>query len=225
MNYLFANVDRPAHELSMPRPRDELIPTRASLIDRLGNWQDQSSWQQFFDTYWKLIYGVGRKAGLNDAEAQDVVQETLASVAKHMPTFKYDPAIGSFKAWLLIKTRWCIIDQLRKRGPVVQFQPLPGDTTTTDPVAKVIDPAAGQVLDALWEAEWEKNLVEAAVAKVKPGHDPQKWQIFDFYVNKGWPPEKVAGRFGVSVDQVYLIKHRVTETIRAEVKRLERQMT
>ena len=50
----------------MPRPRDELIPTRASLIDRLGNWQDQSSWQQFFDTYWKLIYGVGRKAGLNE---------------------------------------------------------------------------------------------------------------------------------------------------------------
>ena len=209
----------------MPRPRDELIPTRASLIHRLGDWQDQSSWQQFFDTYWKLIYGVARKAGLSDAEAQDVVQETLASVAKHMPTFKYDPAIGSFKAWLLIKTRWCIVDQFRKRGPVAQFHPLPGDTATTDPVEKVIDPAAGQVLDALWEAEWEKNLAEAAVAKVKPGQDPQKWQIFDFYVNKGWPPEKVAGRFGVSVDQVYLIKHRVTETIRAEVKRLERQMT
>ena len=209
----------------MLRPRDELIPTRASLIHRLSNWQDQSSWQQFFDTYWKLIYGVGRKAGLTDAEAQDVVQETLASVAKHMPTFKYDPAIGSFKAWLLIKTRWCIIDQFRKRGPVAQFQPSQGDTTTTDAVEKVIDPAAGQALDALWEAEWERNLAEAAIAKVKPGHDPLKWQIFDFYVNKGWPPEKVAGRFGVSVDQVYLIKHRVTETIRAEVKRLERHMT
>ena len=47
---------------------------------------------------WKLIYGVARKAGLTDVEAQDVVQETMASVAKHMPTFKYDPVIGSFKA-------------------------------------------------------------------------------------------------------------------------------
>jgi hypothetical protein len=60
---------------------------------------------------------------------------------------------------------------------------------------------------------------------VKRHIDPQKYQIFDFYVNKDWPPARVAARFSVSVEQVYLIKHRVTETIRAEVKRLDRQMT
>jgi RNA polymerase sigma-70 factor (ECF subfamily) len=47
---------------------------------------------------------------MTDAEAQDVVQETIF-LARHMPTFKYDPAIGSFKAWLLNMTRWRIIDQ------------------------------------------------------------------------------------------------------------------
>src|SRR5438876_10723498 len=99
----------------MKEPANKLIPTRASLLARLKDWQDQSSWREFFDIYWKLIYGVARKAGLNDAEAQDVVQETMASVAKHMPTFKYDPAVGSFKAWLLKMTRWRITDQLRKR--------------------------------------------------------------------------------------------------------------
>jgi hypothetical protein len=93
----------------MPQHRDELIPTRASLINRLKDWQDQTSWQEFFDTYWKLVYGVARKAGLTDAESQDVVQITLTAVAKHMPTFQYDRAIGSFKAWLLIKTRWCTL--------------------------------------------------------------------------------------------------------------------
>src|SRR5213592_2844159 len=112
----------------MPEHRDELIPTRASLINRLKNCQDQSSWQEFFDTYWKLIYGVARKAGLTDAEAQDVVQETMASVSKHMPTFKYDPAIGSFKAWLLNMTRWRITDQLRKRRPEADHRPLSGHT-------------------------------------------------------------------------------------------------
>lgn len=208
----------------MPRRADELIPTRATLLNRLKNWQDQSSWQEFFDTYWKLIYGVATKAGLTDAEAQDVVQETMVSVAKHMPKFKYDPAIGSFKAWLLIKTRWCIIAQLRKRGPFVELRPFPNDTTTgVDPVENIVDPAS-QSLDAVWEAEWKTNLLNAAIAKVKR-LDPQKYQIFDFYVNKEWPPEKVAARFNVSVDQVYLIKHRLTETIRAEVKRLEKKMT
>jgi RNA polymerase sigma-70 factor (ECF subfamily) len=206
----------------MAGPMDELIPTRATLIQRLKNWQDQSSWQDFFDTYWKLIYGVAVKGGLTEAEAQDVVQETMISVAKHMPTFQYDPAIGSFKTWLLNMTRWRITDQFRKRGPFAAGQTASEDTTTgTCTVEKVVDPASLD-LDALWDAEWEKNLLEAAMAKVKRRLDPQKYQIFDLYVNKEWAPEKVAAAFGVSVDQVYLAKHRATELIKEEIKRLER---
>ena len=208
----------------MPRRTDELIPTRVSLLNRLKNWQDQSSWQEFFDTYWKLIYGVARQAGLTDAEAQDVVQETMVAAAKHLPTFKYDPAIGSFKAWLLNMTRWRIIDHVRKRGPPGVHRPLSNDTATgTGTVDTLVDPAS-QGLDELWDSEWERNLLDAAMAKVKRRLDPKKYQIFDCYVNKEWPPEKVAATFGVSVDQVYLAKHRVTEAIKEEVKRLEKGM-
>ena len=204
---------------------DELIPTRATLIQRLKNWQDQSSWQDFFDTYWKLIYNVARNRGLSDAEAQDVVQETMISVAKHMPTFKYDPAIGSFKTWLLNMTRWRIIDQFRKRGPPAEPHPFPdAPVTGARTVDKMVEPAS-QDLDALWDAEWEKNLLDAAIAKVKRRFDPQKYQIFDLYVNKAWAPDKVAKAFGVSIGQVYLAKHRVTEMIKEEVKRLEKEMT
>ncbi len=205
----------------MAEPMDELIPTRATLIQRLKDWQDQSSWQDFFDTYWKLIYGVALKGGLTAAEAQDVVQETMISVAKHMPTFEYDPAIGSFKTWLLNMTRWRITDQLRKRGSFAAAHPAGEDTATgTRTVDKVVDPVSRD-LDALWDAEWEKNLLDAALAKVKRQLDPQKYQIFDLYVNKEWAPEKVAAAFGISVDQVYLVKHRTTELIKEEVRRLE----
>src|SRR5262245_48392204 len=94
---------------------DEYIPTRASLLVRLKSWDDQESWKRFFDTYWKLIYSVARKAGLGDAEAQDVVQDTIITVAKKLPEFKYDPAIGSFKGYLSQLTRRRIIDNLRKK--------------------------------------------------------------------------------------------------------------
>ena len=201
----------------MPWHRDELIPTRATLIHRLKNWQDQSSWQEFFDTYWKLIYGVARQAGLTDAEAQDVVQETMVSVARHMAGFKYDPAIGSFKAWLLNMTRWRIIDQARKRD---RF----GDAATEQNVAEaMVDPASPD-WDQLWEAEWQKNALGTAMDRIRRTLDPQKYQIFDFYVNKEWSPQRVAETFGVSVAQVYLAKHRVTEMIREEVKKLEKEM-
>jgi len=209
----------------MAEPKDELIPTRATLIQRLKNWQDQSSWQVFFDTYWKLIYGVAVKGGLTPAEAQDVVQETMIAVARHMPSFKYDPALGSFKTWLLNMTRWRITDQLRKRGPFVGYHSSLEDTATgTRMMDKVVDPA-GLGLDALWDAEWEKNLYDAAVAKVKRRLDPRKFQIFDLYVNKEWSPEKVAATFGISVEQVYLSKHRTMDMIKKEVKRLELEIS
>ena len=196
--------------MSQSADDEELIPTRATLIHRLKNWQDQSSWQDFFDTYWKLIYGVAIKGGLTKAEAEDVVQETLFSVAKHMPNFKYDSKIGSFKAWLLNMTRWRITDQLRKRGYSVDSQ-LVEELKTQSP----------SNLEKLWDAEWEKNLLDAAVARVKRRLDPQKYQIFDFYVNKEWAPDKVAKTFGISINQVYLAKHRVVELIKEEVNRLK----
>jgi len=201
---------------------NELIPTRTTLLHRLKDWQDQPSWQDFFDTYWKLIYNVAIKKGLTEAEAQDVVQETMISVASHMPSFKYDRSVGSFKAWLLNMTRWRITDQLRKRRRLAAYDF--SDRTAADPSTtdKMLDPAS-ESLDALWDSEWEKNLLAAAIDKVKRRLDPQKYQIFDFCVNKEWPPAKIAKTFGISIDQVYLAKHRVTEMITEEVRKLEKK--
>jgi RNA polymerase sigma factor (sigma-70 family) len=221
--YLFANYPTTGHDLFMPEDDAKLIPTRASLIDRLKNWQDQASWQEFFDIYWKLIYGVARKSGLTETEAEDVVQETMAAVAKHMPLFTYDPVIGSFKCWLLNMTRWRVVDQLRKRGPMNPRGECDSNTGTRE-AERLVDPASLK-LDEVWEAEWENNLLAAAVANVKRRSDPRKYQIFDLYVNKECAPEKVAGIFNIAIDQVYLIKHRVTELIKDEVRRLEKEMT
>jgi RNA polymerase sigma factor (sigma-70 family) len=203
------------------RNEDDVIRTRATLLERMKDLNDQASWQEFFDIYWKLIYGVARKAGLSDAEAQDVVQETLSAVAKNMPGFTYNPAIGTFKAWLLTLTRWRIVDQFRKRGPLVSHH-LPGTSTRTDTIERIPDEQSLD-WDAIWEADWEKTLLDAAMTHVQRRLDPQKFQIFDFYVNREWPPEKVARTFNVSVNQVYLVKNRVTELLREEFRRLEQK--
>src|SRR2546430_16687758 len=95
---------------------DELIPTRASLLGRLKDWKDEASWKVFFETYWKLIYNAAIKAGLTDAEDQDVVQETVISVSKSMASFEYDAAGCSFKNWLLKLTALGILDHKRREN-------------------------------------------------------------------------------------------------------------
>ena len=128
------------------------LKTRASLLARLKDLDDQRSWTDFYDTYWKLIHAVATKSGLTEAEADDAVQETMIAVAKKMPGFEYKPGKDSFKGWLLQLTRWKITDQFRKRPPA---RP-PSGVCKTEAMERVPDPA-GFVLEALWEEEWKKS--------------------------------------------------------------------
>jgi len=197
------------------------VPTRRSLLSRLKDWDDSRSWQDFFDTYWKLIYAVARKSGLTDAEAQDVVQEVVIQVSRKIGDLKYDPARGSFRGWLLNTTRWRINDQFRKRqrgshGGTDASR----DTRRTSVMERVPDPA-GSELGALWEKEWQENLMAAAMARVRRRCNPKHYQIFDCYVIKGWAVPKVAGMLGVTHSQVYQAKHRIRTLIKDEIRKLE----
>jgi RNA polymerase sigma factor (sigma-70 family) len=198
-----------------------LLATRRSLVDRLENWEDRKHWQEFFDTYWKLIYSAARKSGLSDAEAQEVVQETVITVARKVGKLRYDPAIGSFKGWLLQITRWRIADQFRKRDPAEARRARSREDRATATIERVPDPDAAD-LDALWEKEWQENLFTAAIARVKKKVDPKQFQIFDCYVRKEWPAQKVAAELRVNVGQVYLARHRVAALLKKEVRALEK---
>jgi RNA polymerase sigma-70 factor (ECF subfamily) len=197
---------------------DRLLATRRSLVERLVNWEDQHKWQEFFETYWRLIYGVARRGGLTDAEAQDVVQETVITVAKNIT--KYEREAGPFKGWLLHITRWRIADQFRKRAPADNSRPARGDsrrgTATIDRIPDGFD------LDAAWEEEWQRNVLAAALDRVKRKIDPKRFQIFDCLVTKQWPASKVATELHVSIAQVYLVKHRVSALVKREVAAVEK---
>jgi RNA polymerase sigma-70 factor (ECF subfamily) len=198
----------------------ELIPTRQSLLSRLKDWTDQDSWKAFFDIYGKLIYGRALKSGLTPTEAEDVLQETILSVAKKMPEFKYDTKNGSFKGWLFTLTNWRITDQFRKR------QRTQGNIETstcgnqTCEIEDFADPSKAE-LEKGWDAEWESNLLNAALQKLKRWVDPQHFQIFDLYVVKQWPVIKVAKSLGISAARVYLVKHRIGSLVKKEIALLE----
>ena len=204
----------------MPPSSDDLIPTRASLLARVKNLEDHASWQDFFDTYWKLIYAVSIKRGLNATEADDVVQETMCAAMKHMPQFKYDRNVGTFKTWLLTMVRWRIADQFRKRAPIKN---LPA-TARLDSSEALNDVPDQQDFDAIWTQQWEQALFDAAIVKTRRKVDPVKFQIFDLLIKERMSPTQVAESFSMSVSAVYLVKHRITEDIKAEVERLKQHV-
>jgi RNA polymerase sigma-70 factor (ECF subfamily) len=205
----------------LPKTLGQSIPTRRSLLSRLKQWDDQESWQDFFNTYWKLIYGVALRAGLSACDADDVVQETIIAVAKQIPHFRYDPALGSFKSWLLLITRRRINDHLRKEYRRVKAgHSAHEETGRTTAVERIPDPL-GADLEAIWEEEWKQGMFEAALQRVKRQVDPAHFQIFDCYALKEWPVKDVVSAFGVKASRVYLIKHRIAEMVAKEIRRLE----
>jgi RNA polymerase sigma-70 factor (ECF subfamily) len=207
--------------MTVSNQTERFIPTRSSLLARLKDMDDREGWIDFFKTYGKLIYDVARKAGLNDTEAQEVVQETVISVARNIPEFRYDPAVCSFKTWLLQAIRWRILDERRRcqREDRRRAEPAGGQTGESS-LEQVPDPLAGQV-DEILEEEWKKNLLELGLARLKERVRPIQYQIFDLLVFQNWPVAEIRRKLRVNAAQVYVTKYRLSNLLRKEVQRLE----
>ena len=207
-----------------PVPDSELAPTRETLLDRLRDQDVHASWQEFFDTYWKLIYCAAIKLGLSDSEAEDVVQETIIGVARKMENFHYDPQVCSFKGWLMHITRRRVIDRLRKRQTQpIALAPSHSDTSTEGASSKIADVAAEGAFDQMWDEEWEKNLMDAALERIKRKVAPQHYQIFYLSTIKNMPTGEIAQLLGASRAKIYVVRHRLARMVQTEVQTLARR--
>jgi len=203
----------------LPDAADNL-PTRSSLLLRLRDVGDEVSWRTFFDTYWRLIHNVARKSGLSAQEAEDVVQDTVIAVARKMPGFSYDPKRGSFKQWLLLITRRRILDHLRRVYRALAVSDGPGTELAGQQVV-CPNPTPDEAIDAMWEKEWQDNILQMALARVRQQVNPKHYQVFDYCVLQNFPPGRVAKMLGLTAPQVYLAKHRVRVAVNRAVQELE----
>lgn len=202
---------------------DEYLPTRRSLLSRLRHWDDADSWEEFFYRYWKLIYSSARRAGLSDADAQDVVQETVLAVAKQLPEFRYDPGKGSFKGWLLTISRRIIGKRFRALSREATLISGNGNSANPRGAEPTLQGWNEFNLETVWDEEWKRNLLDLALSRVKSKVQAQHFQIFSYAVLKEWPVRKIAQAFGLSSARIYLIRHRVSKLVKKELAVLEKE--
>lgn len=196
---------------------DDSLPTRASLLLRLQDLDDHSSWIEFFDRYRRFIFGIALRMGLSRQDAEEVVQDTVISVSRGLPSFSYNPTKGSFKGWLMRVTQHKVVDQFRKLGRQVPTDGLPGETMAT------AEAAVDQPFDAFWEAEWQHNLLQVATDQLRLAVSPRNFQIFDWTVRMGRTAEETAKAFGISTVLVRVTKFRVLHEFKRILRRLEKE--
>jgi RNA polymerase sigma factor (sigma-70 family) len=221
--FVFAgSSDQTVHGTSRSAPMntDEPLPTRRSLLDRLKDAGDHASWEDFHRTYHGLIFGVARRAGLNEHEAAEAVQDTFIAVAKKLPEFRYEPGQDSFKGWLLQVTRWKVADQFRQRKAGAGSG-LPDENSERSSV--ILPSQSVQALEdfqAVWNAEWEQHLLAQALARVKRQVNPEHYAIYHLNVIEERPATEVRQTLGVGIAAIYLAKHRVGSAVKQELRRL-----
>ncbi len=203
-----------------PRTDDSIL-TRHSLLNRLKDSGDGGTWREFLQVYWELIYNVARKAGLTDSEAQEVLQETVIGVARNIGEFKTGSQHGSFKAWLLQRTRWRIADQFRKRYKFAMRSDSDSasrmlaarcadEDTGTAAVNRIPDPTSLE-LDRACEEEWEQHLMRTALERVKAKVSVKQFQMFDLHARQGLSVRETARALGASVAGGYMASSRVSK--------------
>jgi RNA polymerase sigma-70 factor (ECF subfamily) len=92
-----------------------MTETRTSLLRRVRNPNDAASWAEFVAIYEPLLLSYIRKRGLNDHDAQDVVQTVFITLLRKLPKFELDHSRGRFRTWLWQVAFKAVVDHARAK--------------------------------------------------------------------------------------------------------------
>jgi RNA polymerase sigma factor (sigma-70 family) len=191
--------------------------TRASLLVRIQDPNDTHAWSEFVELYASVVYGFARKRGLQDADAADVMQDVLRSVASAVGRLQYDPKRGTFRGWLFSVTRNKLYNFLDKKRRHPQGA---GDTAAQIRLEE--HPETTGELDE-WDAEYEKRTFAWAAERVRKEFQERTWKAFWQTAVEGKNPTEVGNSLKMSPGAVYVAKSRVIARLREEIETLKEE--
>lgn len=187
--------------------------TRASLLMRIRDPRDSAAWAEFVDLYAPLVYRYACKHGLQDADAADLTQDILRSVAKVMPDWHYDAGRGSFRGWLFTLARNRLRDHLDRCRRREQGS---GDTAMLDVLEQQPAPE-----EDWWEQEYQRHLLFRAAEQIRGDFQDTTWQAFWSTTVDGKDARVAASELGLSVAAVYLARSRIMAKLKEVLRQWE----
>lgn len=188
--------------------------TTTRLLDALHERDNQPAWAQIDARYRPVIAGMARRIGLSDADADETAQRTLAEFVRIYREGRYDRSKGRLSSWILgIAHRTAL--RVRRDGRRAEFV----DVDHLDTGADMSDDPA---LRSIWTDERDRTILARAfeILREDSAVDPRTIQAFELVAMRGVPAAEAAVQSGMSVDQVYVAKTRMTKRLRRLVEEL-----
>lgn len=187
--------------------------TRSSVVKAVADTENTAAWQRLFDLYAGFVFSIARHKGLNETDADDIVQVVFADLARNLPTFKYDRAKGRFRSYLTGLVNWRVIDRLKATKRDAELK------ANFWEEAKAV---GGD--DDFSEREWQQAALEEALRRIKPDVRPEHYAAFVASTVEGQDTDTVMKLYGISRDSLYQIRKRLTVKLREKLAEVLAEM-
>ena len=188
--------------------------TRQSLLLR-ARAGEADAWKDLTDLYRPLIVGWLNRQGVPAGDLEDLTQDILLSVVKHLPTFEHSGRRGAFRSWLrtIVCSRTADYWRAADAGA-----PAGGGSAATAALQQIADPESD--LNRRWDEEHDRYVLRCLLDMVEQEFEPATLRAFRRLALDGASGAEAARELGLSVAAVYVAKSRVLQRIRQEAEGL-----
>ena len=189
--------------------------TRSSVIRAVADTQNEAAWQRLFDLYAGFVFSIARSKGLNDSDADDIVQTVFADLARNLPTFEYDREKGRFRSYLTGLVNWRVMDRLKASKRDAELKANFWEEAKSAATAEDED---------FEEREWQTAALEEALRRIKPEVRPEHYAAFVASAVEGQDTDVVTKLYGISRDSLYQIRKRLTAKLQENLPEVLAEM-
>ncbi|HLJ95403.1 MAG TPA: sigma-70 family RNA polymerase sigma factor [Gemmataceae bacterium] len=188
--------------------------TRQSLLVR-AQAGEENAWKDLTELYRPLIIGWLNRQGVPASDVEDLSQEVLLSVVKHLPGFEHSGRRGAFRSWLRTIVCSRTTDYWRAIDAGAQAS---GGSGATAALQQLADPDSD--LNRQWDEQHDRYVLDCLLDLMEEAFEPATLQAFRRLAIDGASGAEVAQELGLSVAAVYVAKSRVLQRIRQEAEGL-----
>mgnify|MGYP001095548340 CR=1 FL=1 len=193
--------------------------TRQTLLEKLRDKYDESSWDEFQQIYEPYVRRILRAMKMNDHDCNDLLQNVMLICWKSLPKFEYKPEKGSFRAWISTVSRRETVHFIKKR----QRTFISVKEEDSQYLQMALDEVSRPQIDKEILVEWQKFISEKAWDNIKERFSDKVLAMFED-LTKGVNTEDLAAKYEVSESAVYVYKKRVLNSLQKEIIKLDREL-
>lgn len=197
---------------------EDQYQTRATLIQRVQNQQDEQSWDEFVQVYRRYIYAIIRSMNISEHDTEDILQQVLINLWNSLPKMDYEK-INRFRSWLSTVTKNCVTDFIRKRTREANRL----EKASKDHTLTYLKAIRLPEIDSIAEREWEIHLTNMALVNIEPLFSGKAVNAFRLTL-QGKSVEEIARELDLKENSVYRLKNRVKERLIQEIKHLREEL-